>query len=142
MNKTARAIVLNSNGIILIHRKKLKNGKMYEYYATPGGHLENDETFEEACYREVKEELGLDVEIESLFMELKNDEIDTLEKYYLVNIVSGTLGTGNGEEFTNRDFEKYGSYEIEIIDKNRIGEINLLPIELKEKLIKYFKGGI
>ena len=142
MNKTARAIVLNSNGIILIHRKKVKYGKVYEYYATPGGHLEDNETFEEACIREVKEELGLDVDIVSLFMELKNYDINTFEKYYIVNIVSGTLGTGNGEEFTNRDFEKYGSYEIEIIDKDKVEGINLLPVELKKKLTKYFKGEI
>ena len=136
MDKTARAIVEFEDKYVLIHRIKIKNGEKVEYYCTPGGHLENGETFEEACLREVKEELGVDVKIESLFLELENTDIDTIEKYYLVSILSGKIGTGKGEEFTTRDFEKYGSYEVSFIEKDKIKDINLLPVELKNKLLK------
>lgn len=135
MEKTARAIVWQDNNIILIHRKKKVEGKIIEYYCTPGGHLEDGETFEEAVRREVKEELGVDVRINSLFLEFENTDINTLEKYYNVKYISGEIGTGKGEEFTSRNFEEYGSYEIAYVPKEKIKNINLLPKELKEKLI-------
>ena len=135
MDKTSRAIVDYDGKYVFIHRKKIVDGVLKEYYCVPGGHLEENETFEEACIREVKEELGVDVKINSLLLELENEDINTLEKYYLVSILSGKIGTGKGEEFTTRDFEKYGSYEIAYIDKKDLSSINLLPVELKKLLI-------
>ena len=52
------AIILNDNGEMLI----VKSPK-WMTYTIPGGHVEVNETMEEALRREVKEEVGLDVEI-------------------------------------------------------------------------------
>ena len=107
MQKTARAILTYQNKYVFMRRVKIRDNKEYEYYATIGGHLEENETFEEACIREAFEELGVDIKVDKLFLEYVNNEIDTHEKYYLASIVSGTIGTGKGEEFTKRNFEKY-----------------------------------
>jgi len=45
--------VVNDGKVLLIHHKKLK------LWLPPGGHIEKDETPDEALAREIKEELGL-----------------------------------------------------------------------------------
>lgn len=52
--KGAGAIVVNPDGEILIGRKA-KNGK----WTTPGGHLDDGESYEEAVLRELREEAGI-----------------------------------------------------------------------------------
>ncbi|MFW5888442.1 MAG: NUDIX hydrolase [Patescibacteria group bacterium] len=54
---TASALIIHKGKALLVYHKKL-NVWLY-----PGGHVENNETPDEALLREVKEETGLDVEI-------------------------------------------------------------------------------
>jgi len=136
MENTARAIIKMNDNYIFMRREKKINDKIKIFYATVGGHLEQNESFEDACIREVYEELGIIVEIDSLFYELDNTDLDKYEKFYIVNYISGDIGTGNGEEFTNIDIEKYGKYEVSFINKNKLSDYNILPTQVKEKLIK------
>jgi ADP-ribose pyrophosphatase YjhB (NUDIX family) len=101
-----------------------------------GGHLDIDESFEEACIREVYEELGINVEIEELFYEEYNADLDKYEKFYIVKYIDGEIGTGDGEEFSNMDIDKYGKYEVTYINKHDLSNYNILPIAVKEKLIE------
>jgi ADP-ribose pyrophosphatase YjhB (NUDIX family) len=57
MSKSIRGIIIINNHILLI--KRIKKGNLY--YVFPGGHLEEGESFKQACIREVKEEANLDV---------------------------------------------------------------------------------
>ncbi len=136
MKNTARAVIVYEDKYVFIKRVKKIDEEYNEYYTLVGGHLEDGESFEDACIREVYEELGALCKINSLFLEYENEKLDKHEKFYLAEIVSGTIGTGKGEEFTSPDFEKYGSYEIVYVSKEEIKNINLLPEILKEKLIK------
>jgi ADP-ribose pyrophosphatase YjhB (NUDIX family) len=57
MSKAARAIIIEDNKILVMHRNKYGS----EYYTLVGGRLEDGETLEQGLQREVKEETGLDV---------------------------------------------------------------------------------
>lgn len=49
--------IIHENKVLLIHHRKL------DIWIPPGGHIEKDETPDDAVRREFKEELNLDVEI-------------------------------------------------------------------------------
>jgi len=51
------AYVMHENKVLLIHHKKL------DKWLPPGGHIEENETPDEAVKRELREELGLEVKI-------------------------------------------------------------------------------
>ncbi len=56
---TVGALIVNKDGKILL----AKSHKWFDKYTLPGGHIEVGETMEDALKREVKEEVGLDVEV-------------------------------------------------------------------------------
>ena len=130
-------IIPMKDGIALMHRKDvIKRKDFQEYYTFPGGGLEEGETPEEGTIREIKEELGIEVRIIKKMYEMKSERFNQLEIFYLCEYVSGKFGTGDGPEFSNDP--KYidsGKYIPEIIKKENIKDILLLPNEIKEKLI-------
>ena len=62
----AVGIVYRSNGEVLIQRRA-EDGLLGGLWEFPGGKQEPDESLEEACKRELEEELGIQVQIEDLF---------------------------------------------------------------------------
>lgn len=56
---TVGALIVNEEGKILL----VKSHKWFDKFTLPGGHVEVGETIVEAVKREVKEEVGLDVEV-------------------------------------------------------------------------------
>ena len=141
---TARALIFldkNYDKIIFIKRTKYKDDKIDKiYYVLPGGHLEDDEDFPVAVNREVYEELGIKIDIEEEFAHIYNEELSLDEVFYTSVYKSGKIGTGTGEEWLNPDIKKYGKYEIEIVETEKITNYNILPIYIKEKIIqKYLK---
>lgn len=67
MQKVTAAILIN-NGKVLIARRA-KNQKLAGKWEFPGGKVEAGETPEECLIREIKEELGIKIEIEDFFGE-------------------------------------------------------------------------
>lgn len=57
MNKSARAIIIEDNKLLLMRRDK----EGQQYYTLVGGGIKENETTEDALKREVKEETGLDI---------------------------------------------------------------------------------
>jgi 8-oxo-dGTP diphosphatase len=61
---SARLLVLDPDGRVLLFRFSFQRGALagQTYWATPGGGLEEGETFEQAAIRELREETGLHVD--------------------------------------------------------------------------------
>jgi nucleoside triphosphatase len=61
---TVGGLIVNEQGKILL----TKSHKWFDKYTLPGGHIEVGETMKEAVAREVREETGLDVEVEEFLL--------------------------------------------------------------------------
>ena len=129
VSRRAKAIIVNDNNEILLACSN-------ENYHLPGGHLENDETYEECLVREIKEEVGVDIPI------IDKDPILTIiyynrdypekgvnskteAKYYEVSydVVPNRSNIKLTEEEIN------GNFRLEYIDENKI--LNVLKKSLK-----------
>lgn len=142
--KTARGIIEvkydNKECIVFIKRQKFKDGKMVkEYYTLPGGHVEENETFETTLIREIQEELNITVSIKEKILTMYNEDLNRDEKFYLCDQIGGMIKPGNGPEWTNPNIEKYGSYEIVYIDVNEMQNYPIFPEQIKNILIKRYE---
>src|SRR3989475_12415153 len=61
---TVGALIVNKEGKILL----TKSHKWFDKYTLPGGHIEVGETMRDAVIREVREEVGLDVEVAEILL--------------------------------------------------------------------------
>lgn len=129
----ASAIIQYDNGMIVIKRIKGYDKNKEEYYTIPGGGREEGETIEEATIREIKEELGIDINLTDKCYEIQSQ--DRKQYFYIAEYKAGKIGSGQGEEMTNVDYEKYGRYISEIVPINEISKINLLPDEIKNIIV-------
>ena len=140
MRTRVAGIIPMNDGFVLMHRKNVIRNKDYqEYYTFPGGGLEEEETLEEGVIREVKEEFGINVKVTKKLYELENVKLNMKEYFFLCEYVDGKFGTGDGEEFSNNpEYKDSGEYIPEIVKKEDISKIVLLPLEIKEKFLEDF----
>ena len=136
-------IIPMGDGYALMHRVGVIKRKDYqEYYTFPGGGLEEGETLEDGVIREIKEEFGINVEVIKKLYEMKSEKFNQKEYFFLCKYIDGKFGTGEGPEFSNDP--KYidsGKYIPEIISKEKVKEIILLPTEIKDKFVQDIKSG-
>lgn len=136
-------IVPMNGGFVLMHRKNVIRNKDYqEYYTFPGGHLEEGETLEEGVMREIKEEFGIRVKVVRKLYELEKSRVNMKEYFFLCEYVDGAFGTGDGEEFSNNpEYKDSGEYIPEIVRREEISDLVLLPLEIKEKFVQDLQEG-
>ncbi len=131
--QTARGVIILNDKVVLLKRIRKEGNKYLHYYAIPGGGVEEGETKEEACIREIEEEVSLKVEIDSY---LGMDEYEKgISYYYKVKYISGELKLG-GEEAEKNNKDNY--YEISLISKDNLANLNIpgKGLEMIEKAIK------
>ena len=139
MERTRVAAILKmENGYAFMHRKDVIKRKDYqEYYTFPGGGLEENETPQEGVIREIEEEFGIKVKVIKKLYEIKSEKFNQLEIFYLCEYISGTFGTGTGPEFSNDPkYVDSGKFIPEIVKKEDIEKIPLMPPEIKEKFVE------
>ncbi|OIO19849.1 MAG: DNA mismatch repair protein MutT [Candidatus Magasanikbacteria bacterium CG_4_10_14_0_8_um_filter_32_14] len=124
----AGTIIIKNNQILLMHR--FWQGR--EYFVIPGGGIEDGETVEEAAIREAKEETSLDVILGDKFCEFYNEFDKRRNIYFLVTKFSGEIKLGGPEAEKNSEDNKY---VLEWHDWSEIQNLNIVPEELKKKLM-------
>lgn len=142
MRTRVAGIIQMENGFAFMHRVGVQNHPIGDYYTFPGGGQEENETLEDGTKREIKEELGIDVEVIKLLYQLEDKENQKDEYFFLCKYIGGEFGTGDGPEFSGDPrYAHRGKYIPEIIQKEDIEKIQLLPREVKDKLVKDIKNG-
>src|SRR5882757_3042701 len=90
----ASAAVFRDGAVLLIERAK---GALKGRWSLPGGHIEPGETAQAAAAREVREETGVDVDIQGLVdvheVILRRPD-DTLLAHYLITVFRGRWRAG------------------------------------------------
>lgn len=134
MKKRVRAIIFDGDNIILIKRVKMDD----EYWVFPGGLVEEGETVKDALKRECQEELGIKIRVGKLLVKRDLDlyEDKQMEYFYYCEKSGGELGSGEGPEFSEYKDKGWGTHEPVSLPKEEIKEIDLLPEEVKELVMK------
>jgi 8-oxo-dGTP pyrophosphatase MutT (NUDIX family) len=94
--QAARLLVIDPEHSVLLF--KYEDGGR-EWWATPGGGLEGDETFEQAAVREAAEELAVTCTLEPLWCQtvefsFRGQSIQQVERYFLVHVSRDDVALG------------------------------------------------
>ena len=135
-------IVPMENGFAFMHRVGVQNHPIGEYYTFPGGGREGEETLEEGAKREIKEEFGIEVEVVEKLYEMEHPNKLTKEYFFLCKYIGGEFGTGTGPEFSgDPKYAHRGKYLPEIIAREDVENITLLPYEIRDQFVEDIKKG-
>jgi 8-oxo-dGTP diphosphatase len=131
----------NRSAVVLIENKKvalikrIRDGSIY--YVFPGGGIEDGEAPAAGAKREALEELGVEVNVNECISEV---EYNGTQYFFRSEIISGTFGTGQGEEFTE-DKSDRGTYLPVWVNINELHSIDVRPKEVALKIQSLFNDG-
>ncbi|MFC6038549.1 NUDIX domain-containing protein [Paenisporosarcina macmurdoensis] len=125
MRDRGSVVLIENNKVGLI--KRIRDGTVY--YVFPGGGIEVGENPEIAAKREAFEELGVKVNVVECFQKI---EFNGTQYFFLAEIIEGTFGTGQGEEYTGEKRGR-GSYLPIWVD---IEKLSFLDVKPKEVVLK------
>lgn len=102
---SSRLLVIDEKGCVLLFKFVFKEGPLAgtEFWATPGGELHTDESFEEAARRELYEETGIQIDksgnhfLERQFELLlpTGERVNAIERYFTVRTNRSNLDAKN-----------------------------------------------
>ncbi len=114
MTNVVAAIIKKDNHFLIVKRNRKKHlGLKWEF---PGGKVQENETFEEALIREIKEELNIKISLQDKIAEkkYKDEKIDIVLHYFLCTQEDGTIELNEHEDLAwveKKDFDKYNFAE-------------------------------
>ena len=129
---SSRAIIIENDKILVMFRRKIKEGKVKEYYVIPGGGKEENETLEENVKRELFEEMNIKIGILGYLGKYESE--NTVEHYFHCNIIKGVPRLG-GEEKERMTKDNY--YEIRF---EKLDDLKKLDLVAEEKVYMALKG--
>lgn len=130
MRISSRAVIVQDNKVLTMFRRKIKDGKVKEYYVIPGGGQDEGESLEETVIRELKEEMNVDIRVLGYLG--KSIWEETTSNFFHCEIVKGTPKLG-GEELDRMKEENY--YEPRFVDLDSLDNINIIGTEFINKAV-------
>lgn len=136
MKKRIRAvgIIFLNGGILLMHRKNVKYKKPNEYYVLPGVTCNNEDEIREKLQEEILKEIALKVKVKNLVFHLETNQ--TNEYFYFCEYISGKLGSIKSIEESKVIYRYSGNYIPEIVRREELINLYLIPEGVKEKLLE------
>ena len=106
--------IIEDKGLILLAQRKRNDayGLKWEF---PGGKLDESESGEECIVRELKEELGIDVEVLCFYDEYAEDDLKIL--YYRLKWISGEITLNDHEQIQWVQAENLQKYDLLSVDR-------------------------
>jgi 8-oxo-dGTP diphosphatase len=127
MADRASAIIISKRHILLIHRIRANQ----DYYSFPGGNIEEGESAEEACIREVLEETGLHT---AWLQPAFEYAIPTRKAhYFFVEIHPGNLTLSGPEALKQSEQNRYLREWVPFV---QISRYNLRPEAVRDALAR------
>ena len=131
LNVRAAGVMIH-NGKILVHKNVNS-----DHYALIGGRVEIGENSSDTVKREIKEELGKDIEITGYISTIENFFEMEGSKYHEIMFVHKIEFTNEEDkkiEYTMKNVEGRDYLQYEWIDLDKIDECPLLPKAIKDVL--------
>jgi 8-oxo-dGTP pyrophosphatase MutT (NUDIX family) len=128
----ARAVILDKNRILLARQKGMSNTFLH------GGHIETGESAVTALQREIREELGLSLKVESFLGCVEAGWEDEKRHNFEVNLIFGASLQDQGLDVPPLSCEEHLEFlwsSVDDLDKN-----NLLPQPLRKLIFQYLAG--
>lgn len=127
---SVRAIMRTpDNRFCFIHR--IKHGD--EYWVTPGGGIEPGEDAVSALKREMIEETGSHIALDSQTPAFTFENETHIQHFYLCREISRTEPTGDEHKISTAD----NSYTVAYLSLNEMQDIRIAPDGIKDKIISY-----
>ena len=130
MRDRGSVIIVEKDKVALI--KRIRDNSIY--FVFPGGGIEKGETPEEGAKREAYEELGVEVKINECLAKI---EYNGTQHFFLTEIINGTFGNGQGEEYTDKERAR-GIYLPMWVDIKMLSCIDVKPKEIALKVQSLF----
>lgn len=136
------AFIMKGDKILLVKQKN------HDFWSPPGGLVEPFETFEQACCREIKEELGLEISCGNFIAPVMFWDKKTQERVLVLYYIAQKKGGGSiniDTKINQRDrggVEKYQWLDLARLESVRLAP-SVLPAvnKLKERLEKDLSAG-
>jgi len=135
-HKGVRVILFDENYKLLLIKHTVKDENK-EFWVLPGGGLEKDEYSYEGAIREMKEETGLDIEVDHLVYHVEEKCTDGLRctNYFTAHIVGGNMALGYDPEF---DENNQVLSELAFFSKEEIESLpNVYPNIIRDELWEF-----